>query len=342
MEKNSQQQILALIKEEPGGVNSQFLVKKLKLSRQTIARHISKLLSQGLLIKSGSTKSAIYNYPKSRSEAPLKTQSISLIKNLKGLEEDLVFKEIDQRINLKSKLSKNTYQIVNYAFTEILNNAIDHSKSNKATIIINIDLKNISFDIKDSGIGAFENIRKTFKLKNIFNATEHLFKGKQSTDPSRHSGQGIFFTSRIADSFIICANGASVKLISHKDDIFFSEIKKIKGTQVTFTISKQSRKSLEELFKRFSNNEFEFDKNIMKIKLSNYAGLLSRSQAKRMLVGLDKFSHIEFDFKKVNEIGQAFADEIFRVFARNNSKTLLTYTNANSAVAYLIERARKS
>jgi hypothetical protein len=171
---------------------------------------------------------------------------------------------------------------------------------------------------------------------------EHLFKGKQTTDPTRHSGQGIFFTSRISDTFSLSSNGISVRILPSKDDLFLSEIKKIKGTTVSFTISKQSRKSLKDLFDDFSNEKFEFDRNQVRIRLSDYEGLLSRSQAKRLLVGLDKFERIEFDFKKVNEIGQAFADEIFRVYARSHSKALLTYTNANSAVAFLIERARKT
>ena len=60
-----------------------------------------------------------------------------------------------------------------------------------------------TFTVSDRGVGAFESVRKKFKMKNSFEAAEHLLKGKQTTAPERHSGQGIFFTSRIADHFAL-------------------------------------------------------------------------------------------------------------------------------------------
>jgi hypothetical protein len=47
-----------------------------------------------------------------------------------------------------------------------------------------------------------------------------------------------------------------------------------------------------------------------------------------------------FDFKGVELIGQAFADEIFRVFANRHPEIVLHSLNANSAVKRMIERAK--
>ena len=46
--------------------------------------------------------------------------------------------------------------------------------------------------------------------------------------------------------------------------------------------------------------------------------LISRSQAKQLLNRIDKFKIVIFYFTKVEITGQAFADEIFRVFRRQH------------------------
>ena len=43
--------------------------------------------------------------------------------------------------------------------------------------------------------------------------------------------------------------------------------------------------------------------------------LISRAQAKRVLGRIDQFKSVIFDFKGIDFIGQAFADQIFRVWA---------------------------
>lgn len=71
-----------------------------------------------------------------------------------------------------------------------------------------------------------------------------------------------------------------------------------------------------------------------------YDFLVSRSQAKMILADLDKFSKIVFDFKDVDQIGQGFADEIFRVFQNNHPKISLSTVNTNDNVAFMVTRAK--
>ena len=78
------------------------------------------------------------------------------------------------------------------------------------------------------------------------------------------------------------------------------------------------------------------------MKLSNYKELISRSQARKVLAGLDRFNHLVFDFDKVSGIGQAYADEIFRVFPKMNPKVKVDYCNAGEAVEFMIKRAMRS
>lgn len=65
----------------------------------------------------------------------------------------------------------------------------------------------------------------------------------------------------------------------------------------------------------------------------------SRSQAKRIVTRLEKFKEVVLDFSDVQEIGPAFADQIFRVFASQYPETHLIPINANEQVTKMIQRA---
>ena len=67
---------------------------------------------------------------------------------------------------------------------------------------------------------------------------------------------------------------------------------------------------------------------------------VSRSQARALLVGLDKFRKVVLDFEGVSDIGQAFADEIFRVFKIAHPEVEIEFVNANDAVRFMIKMAK--
>ena len=60
--------------------------------------------------------------------------------------------------------------------------------------------------------------------------------------------------------------------------------------------------------------------------------------SRRILSGLDKFRSVIFDFDKVPMIGQAFADEIFRVFREKFPDIEIQVVNTNEAVQFMIDR----
>ncbi|OGQ05876.1 MAG: hypothetical protein A2W61_00230 [Deltaproteobacteria bacterium RIFCSPLOWO2_01_44_7] len=64
----------------------------------------------------------------------------------------------------------------------------------------------------------------------------------------------------------------------------------------------------------------------------------ARSEARRLLVGLDKFKEVVLDFKGVETVGQAFADEIFRVFRSRYPAIHIKPIHANENVSFMIER----
>lgn len=321
-------------------MGSSELASLLKISRQTTASHLKRLVEAGKLSKTGSTRSAQYHVA-GKNQVP-KIHDLVMVKNIKGLQEHEVFVELEHRLPLRALLSKPVREIAQYAFSEMLNNAIDHSRSTKVTIEVKLEKGIFEFHIRDSGIGVFKNVQTHFHLDNEYEAAEHLFKGKQTTDPKNHSGQGIFFTSRIADRFGLYSHGLEAVIDNEKDDVALFDKRYQKGTLVSFSIKQKSKKTLLQLFQEYANEDYEFDRSDVRIRLRTEADLISRSQARRLLAGLESYRQLTFDFKGVTGLGQAFADEIFRVFQNRHPGIRLSFLNASPAVEFMILRVRDS
>ena len=67
---------------------------------------------------------------------------------------------------------------------------------------------------------------------------------------------------------------------------------------------------------------------------------VARSCAKRLLKRAEKFERVVFDFRDVEQIGPAFADEIFRVFALQHPEVELVAVNTHVAVKKIVAKAR--
>jgi len=167
-------------------------------------------------------------------------------------------------------------------------------------------------------------------------ATLELAKGKFTTDPKRHTGEGIFFTSKMVDAFDISSGGVYFTSMSPIDNR--------KGTTVWMKLKNTSDKSRNEVFDAYASpdNDYAFSKTVVPVKMAehNKDDLISRSQAKRLLLRIDRFRTVVLDFQNVNQIGQAFADEIFRVFVRRHSGVDVQFVNANADVTRMIRRAQ--
>jgi len=336
MEEGSREKILKLIRTKKSAKTSD-LIKVLGISRQKISKHFNRLVDEGILEKTGSTKTAVYHYKKSHEKVSGEKKSLSLFRKLKNLKEDEVYAQLELGLGLK-KMPSNVQSIIFYSFTKMLNNAIDHSGAKEVAIVAELDKDEFRFDIKDKGIGIFANVQKKFHLQDEFMALEHVLKGKQTTFPEQHSGQGIFFTSRIADTFDIKSHRIGFTRDNVHDDLNSKDIKFNKGTEVSFRIKRRSRKVLQDLFKQYANEDYEFDRTYVTVHMTADRSLLARSQARRILAGLDQYKMITLDFKKVKEVGQAFVDEVFRVFKRRHPEIQLIHVNASPAVEFMIRR----
>lgn len=343
----TRENVLEMAKKK-GVIKSSDIVDFFGVSRQHASRSLAVLVANGQLIKIGSTAKASYAFPdyaKNHLEIlPFKISKI--FKNI-NLEEHQVLDKIEAQFPIIMKQKENVRNIFTYAFSEMLNNAIEHSSTEKVKVEIYIKNKMLVFIIDDFGIGVFRNIMQKKALKSELEAIQDLLKGKTTTMPASHSGQGIFFTSRAGEEFVLDSYGYRLIVNNKINDTFLEEIKgrakRKQGTKVTFKLPITSNKHLKEVFDKFSNidddSDFGFDKTEIKIKLFIRGGVhISRSQARRVLVGLDKFRVIVFDFDKVPMIGQAFADEIFRVFHNKYPEIKLQSINMNQAVKFMVDR----
>ncbi len=341
--KNIKETILEKIRED-GKVTSREISKQGKISRQAAHAHLLELVKAEKIIRIGKTRGVYYVLYSEEREKELQKgeEKYSARLTNKGLEEDQVYDKIKYSRPSVNKLPPHTRDILHYAFTEMLNNAIEHSGSLTITVLLVLSYGDIYFEIIDKGIGIFKHIQRRFKLKNEYEALEELLKGKKTTMPDRHTGEGIFFTSKIADIFEI--QNAKIKLIidNQKNDIYTEEIPFRRGTKVCFRIKKKTRKSLEGLFRQYTSDEYEFHKTKVTVKLyQKDVKYMSRSQARRLILSLDKFKVIVLDFHKVKTIGQSFVDEIFRVFQNNHPAIAIETINCCKAVDFMIRRASK-
>ena len=256
---------------------------------------------------------------------------------LLGLSEDIVWRRVAENLNLNRESPAG--KIMGYAFTEMLNNAIDHSASETATITWWVGADQWSFEVRDYGVGAYPKLREGLHLASDFEAVQELSKGKRTTDRQRHTGEGIFFTSKAVDIFRLTSSGVRWTVDNLRHDTALGVVPASAGTSVVCQIDPQTDRSLAGIFLEFSRDHaFVTTRPVVKL-FEIGTTFVSRSEARRLLDGLEAdFDTVEVDFAGVTDVGQGFVDELLRVWpAAHPDKTVIPI-NMNPAVQFMIER----
>ncbi len=342
----NKEKILQLIIQN-GRVTSGEITQKIGVSRQYVNLVITDLIAEKQVIKLGGTRNAFYVSKEYISKNPEIIPSV-LKKKYKNelLEEHKILLEIEEKFPRIAQLPENIKSIFTFAFSEMFNNAIEHSQSKSISVEVSVREKDLSFIVNDSGVGAFRNIMKKKNLKSEIEAIQDLLKGKTTTMPKSHSGEGIFFTSKAGDVFILDSFGYRLSVNTIKPNVAIHQLPTRKrGTRVVFRINTDSTRHLDDVFKKYTNlakeGDYGFDKTEIRIKLFTAVGVhISRSQARRVLAGLEKFKIILFDYEKVPMVGQAFADEIYRVFQELHPDIQLENENMSEGVQFMVERSK--
>lgn len=243
--------------------------------------------------------------------------------------------------------------IWSYSFMEMMNNAIEHSQAEKIYCHVKRDYLFTEISIVDDGIGIFRNIQNYFKKEkgliiDCHDAILELHKGKFTTNPRNHSGEGIFFTSKVLREFVVLSDAAYFsagcaerdKLIQSHLLAYFTKINHI-GTMIVLKLENQTTKKRKEVFDLYAPVEDGFVKTYIPLKeVCPYGEPIARSQARRVAHRLEEFRQVELDFAGIDFMGQGFADEIFRVFQNQHPEILLIPKNANEAVLGMIQHVR--
>ena len=312
------------------------LAEECGISRQAASAWLSRLKTEGIIRSQGVGRGTVYSLVElERSEAKFKRE---------GLSEDRVWRELCYPV--VKELPENVRSIWHHGVTEMVNNAIDHSGSELVTVIIARNALYVDCWVCDSGEGIFLKIQKALDLYDTREAILELAKGKFTTDPAKHSGEGIFFSSKMFDNFIIRSRAlAFVHLGSEQSDfdVMVTREDDYPGTRVNMRLDNFSTRTTREVFDKFAlPEEFSFAKTVVPVKLAQHEGetLVSRSQAKRLTRRFERFQTVILDFTEVTEIGQAFADEVFRVFANAHPKLKMVPTGMTPAVKSMIKRVQ--
>jgi anti-sigma regulatory factor (Ser/Thr protein kinase) len=301
------------------------------ISRQAAHRHLAALVARGALRAEGRGRSVRY---RDAGSLPVSRRYARAV-----IAEDRVWQELASAHPAIGRLPPDARTVFNYAFTEMLNNAIEHSGSKEVEVHFETVRGGLAFEIVDHGRGVFANVSKLLGLGSELEALQELSKGKLTTLPEGHTGEGIFFTSKVADQFVLESGRLRWLVDNVREDVAVAQAPNRRGTLVRFEAAVRPRRKLPDVFAEYTD-DLAFAKTRVVIKLFALGTrFVSRSEARRVLNRLDEFREVVLDFRRVEEVGQGFADEVFRVWASAHRGTKLSPVNMNDAVAWMIRRA---
>ena len=242
-------------------------------------------------------------------------------------------------------LPRHVGRMIQHGFTELVNNAIDHSGGTSVTVSLRQTPSHAQLLVSDDGCGVFDKICDTYELADAQHAMLELSKGRLTTQPQAHTGRGLFFSSQLADVFDIHANGRAYQRRAW-EACGWQRGRALprQGSSIYMAIALETTRTLAQVMADWScdGTGIAFDQTTVTLALLTQAGELldSRAQARRIAARLPQFRRATLDFAGIEDIGHPFADELFRVFARSQPTLELLPRNMNTRVAAMVQHAR--
>jgi anti-sigma regulatory factor (Ser/Thr protein kinase) len=305
------------------------LARRVGVTRQAIHYHLNRMVRNGTVERHGRGRGTRYVLT-----ADLRRRWL-----LEGADEAEVWRELELAVGCLVTAPAPTRSILRYAVTEMVNNAIEHSQGQFVEISVQCG-EAIAIEIVDDGVGAFAHVRDQRGLPDVFAAVQLLSKGKTTTAPSHHSGEGIFFTSKAVDVFELESSELRWIVDNDRADEGVGHSTREIGTRVRLSVRRDTSRLLANVFGEYTDPEtLQFDRTRTIVRLFESGdAFVSRSEAKRITVGLEVFDEVLIDFRDVGEVGQAFVDELFRVWQREHPEVTLKPVNMNPAVEFMVHR----
>lgn len=305
----------------------------LGISRQAAHRKLRALADEGAIVAVGAGRAAAW------SASATATRRFSF--PAAALAEDRVLRKIESEVRFVADLPRDEGAAFAYALTELVNNAIEHASASTIEVIVEPRDAGIAFEVVDDGVGAFARLRTGLALASDLESVQEVSKGKVTTDPRNHTGEGLFFTSKLADRFELASNRLRWIVDNLRCDVALTADPRETGTSVRIVLGRPLRRKLLDVFAEYTTDH-EFDRTRTVVKLFAIGtDFVSRSEARRLLHGLERFREVVLDFGGVAAVGQGFADEVFRVWSREHATTGLIAERMTPEVAFMVERARR-
>ncbi|HJL41826.1 MAG TPA: DUF4325 domain-containing protein [Myxococcales bacterium LLY-WYZ-16_1] len=307
------------------------LAQEVGLSRQAVQARLKRLVDSGQVVRTGRARATRYS---------LASLEWSRRFPLRGLEEHKVHDCLEAEFEPLRSLDVKASRLVHYALTEMVNNAIDHSDGSTVLVKVEMRHRKLLLEVQDDGVGVYAKVREHLKLADELEALQEISKGKTTTDPERHSGEGIFFTSKCVTHFRLESGRTRWWVDNERSDMTVQSLDPPRGgTRVVMEIDLNAPIDVRQVFEAYTEG-FDFVKTRTVVKLfAAGTSFVSRSQAKRLMEGLERFEEIVLDFAGVEFVGQGFADEVFRVWAHAHPDHRVLAENMNDEVEFIVRRA---
>jgi anti-sigma regulatory factor (Ser/Thr protein kinase) len=331
MTTNAGERVRQLV-DRRGEVQNRDVARALRVSPATAHRLLQALVVGGTLQRRGKGPASRYGL-----------RAIRRRFRLNDLDEHRVWDEVAAEIARIRPLQPDAARSLAYAASEILNNAVDHSRGRTVEVAVAFDKGGTTLTtIQDDGVGVFRRVCEDFGYATPQDAIVQLEKGKLTSDPTRHSGEGLFFSSKSVTRFRLESQGVAWIVDSQVGDSGIGPSDAGRGTRVRLETVPGHVPRLEDVFASYTDPEtLRFTRTRTTIKLAALGTtLVSRAEAKRLVARLRNFRNVTLDFSGIEVVGQGFCDEVFRVFARAHPEVALEPVGMNDTVAFMVARAR--
>lgn len=313
------------------------------LSRVAVSRRIKKLVEAGYLSRHGSGTRPTYSPGPQHFWLHTTTpQAVAKAGGEFGVWEAHV-------APLLQGQAPSVCNLANIAFTELLNNALDHAHAQQLVLGAHVADDRLHMLVADDGVGIFRQIAQGLDLFDDRLALLELAKGKYTSAATGHSGMGVFVSARMLDGLAIQSGGLTFDLnpAPHALPPFaWVDVPGLParwahgavGTVVRMDLALDTTRTAQSVYERyFTADEVggeAFHTTEVPVRLAQLGSqLTSRSQGKWVVERATEFRTVVLDFEGVNLVGQGFVDEVFRVFATAHPQVRLKPIQLEPAVA---------
>ncbi len=155
---------LRVLIERVGEIANRDVVTALKMSAATSHRLLAALVTAGVLERHGKGRTTRY-----------RLRAVRRRFKLGGLEEDRAWTLVAQEIARIRPLGDDEARSLRYAATEVINNAIDHSRGTSVEVSVSFDAGGTTVTrVRDDGVGVFRRLCDDFGFASAYEAGSRL------------------------------------------------------------------------------------------------------------------------------------------------------------------------